>query len=169
MMLVRLMLAAAMMPTASPTPAPTPVVISDHTLAAAAARGRLANPSDDAVPSPSPTDLEPLLEQFRDRERRRGEWRRRLATQLAEIRRLEEEVAEQRVEAGWLWIRYLRTEKEFTRERRVRPKMEAARAKLAELEAELDRARAEDARLRETARRDGAEPGWFRDLEGSAP
>lgn len=163
--MLHVLLIVAASASGAPSPTPTPIVITDDTLAEVASRGRLAT-SDAGTTSTAPTpDLAPLLEGYGERQRLRTEWRRRLAAQLAEIRRLAKEVEEQRVAAGWLWIRYLRTEKEFTRERKVRPRMEAARAKLAELEAELDAARTANDRLREAARRAGAEPGWFRNLE----
>ncbi len=45
---------------------------------------------------------------------------------------------------------------------RVMARLDSARAKLAELERELQRRRAELARIVREARRHGAEPGWFR-------
>jgi hypothetical protein len=164
-----LMLSAAA--AATPAPRPTPLVISDANLAALAARGRFANPVAPSSPGQAPPalDLAAIEAAAVARAERRAAWTKRLAAQLAEVRRLEREVEEQRVAAGWLWIRYLRTQKEFTRERRVRPKLVAARQRLAELEQDLAAAHTSYDELCEAARRDGAEPGWFRDLEAADP
>lgn len=166
---ILLLLAVTSLASPPATPRPTPVVISDHNLAELAARGRFANPDAASIPAqPAPKiDLAAIRANADARAEHRAAWRGRLAAQLAEIRRLEQAVEEQRVAAGWLWIRYLRTQKELSRERRVRPQMEAAQRRLTELEAALATARTRFDELCERARRDGAEPGWFRDLEAA--
>lgn len=155
----------------TPTPRPTPMVISDANLAALAAQGRFANPVAESADDHAPPalDLAAIEATAAEHARRRAEWRARLAAQLGEIHRLENQLEDQRVTAGWLWIRYLRTEKESTRELKVRPKMEAAQRRLGELEEELATARTRFDELCEEARRDGAEPGWFRGLEPPPP
>lgn len=103
-----------------------------------------------------------------DEPSRRTIWRQRIADQYIAIEALRERLhnTEQRLETEW--NAFYACDEPGVRENRIRPELVTTIAEADQAEALLDAAEAELEVLIDEAREAGAQPGWFRGLQGSS-
>jgi septal ring factor EnvC (AmiA/AmiB activator) len=137
------------------------IVISDHNLQTLAARGRLTAVPTAAWSGPVGTskNADKSSAQLADQERK---WRGRYRRQLAKVRTLETRLAtlDRRLKA--LEDAATSVARSLRQWAAARAKLESARSDRAALAERLDDERAELERIIREARREGAQPGWFR-------
>ena len=91
-------------------------------------------------------------------------WRKRVQQQLETIRALELETNTLRSEIAGLWEMFYASDRPDEREGEIRPRLVQKIERQTDLGGESEAARIEYQDLMEEARKDGALPGWFRDL-----
>jgi hypothetical protein len=139
-------------------------VIDDHNLKELAALGRITEPA----PAPEQPELDAIAERLassaQELAEKRRQWRARYAKQVDLIVTCEHDCQLLEAKVGALWISFLRTKDSSRRNGVIAPKLEMTKQELALARARLEHERARLPTLLREARRDGAEPGWFRDL-----
>ncbi len=142
-----------------PTPARTSIVITNETVAANAGKGRVttAKPSTDSAPAPvtAAADVDPKREQ----------WRQTYQDQLQVIAVIEAEIAALDLEIPKLWSDFYAWDDPAYRDGVIKTSLDAAMARRDELRKQLTVEKEKPAKIIAEARRDGALPGWFRDLK----
>jgi hypothetical protein len=110
-------------------------------------------PSTDESPTQAMTD-----------EQKRDFWRSRYSGQLKAVEILKNRIAELDSEIPKLWTQFYAWDDPAYRDGVIKPNLDRALAESQQLKDRLPSEQAKLDQLREDARRDGALPGWFRDL-----
>ncbi len=180
------------LPTATPTPVPTPhqsplaaaaaasgaarpagpIVIDNETLARYAAKGRLtetttrAGAAGAARPDQTPSGAEgdgsgaPAGEE----DPKRQAWRDRYAEQKKVIEAIRTELAQLDLEIADLWNKFYAWDDPAYRDGVIKVRLDECTGRRDELSRRLPVEEAKLPQILDEARRDGAQPGWFRDL-----
>lgn len=146
------------------------IVISDRTLPELAEQGavttttgersadrRFVDIQGEGAPGSGSGEVDP--------EQRREFWRGKFQAQAAAIAVLEARIAELDREIPGLWNQFYAWDDPAYRDGVIKVRLDRALAESEELKAKLPAEREKLEEIREQARRDGALPGWFRDLE----
>lgn len=96
-------------------------------------------------------------------ESRKEYWQKAYASAVARIPELEKRVADLESEAARLQRDFYARDDPFYRDGVIKPAWDKALAQLAEAKKELESARGGPDQVLDAARREGAEPGWFRE------
>jgi hypothetical protein len=96
-------------------------------------------------------------------------WRALYQKQLQLVRSLEQQIAVLDREIPGLWRDFYARDDPMYRDGVIKPKLDEALARRTRMEEQLNEERARLPKIREDARRDGAQPGWFRGLDQPAP
>jgi hypothetical protein len=144
------------------------VEITDENLPALARRGRLTTSSPGKMTAPSSTAPAAGVGEGTTH-RGREYWRTRYAAELKKIHGLEREIGRLEAEIPGLWRTFYAWDDPAYRDGVIKPKLDRDLAEVTRLKAQLEAKKAELPRILEAARRDGAQPGWFRDLEAETP
>lgn len=133
------------------------IVISNETLPEYATKGRITTANPSAVAAMKPDDSEPS-------DSKRDYWRNMYIEQLKVIADLEEEIASLDLQIPKLWSDYYARDDPAYRDGVIKPKLDDALVRRDKLEKELAEEQQKPAEIKSDARKDGAEPGWFRGL-----
>ncbi len=179
-------------PTVAPTPTPGPrsladaaktiklrrftrdasgkIVISDTTLPEMAERGAVTSVGGDRAGDRRYVDIDRTAPEESgetggmDAEEKRQFWRRKVEGQQQAVAVLEARINELDSEIPRLWTQYYAWDDPAYRDGVIKVRLDRALAEWEELKARLPAEQAKLDQLMEEARRDGAQPGWFRDL-----
>ena len=94
----------------------------------------------------------------------RALWRRRVSDQLETIRKLKEEAVRLEPEIAELWQLFYRCDEPSERDDEIRPRLIHDIKALADIRQGINTAQSDLDKVLEEARKNGALPGWFRDL-----
>jgi len=171
-------------PTPTPTPRKTPIVISNENLADYAAQGRLTTTGSatsgegkerrpvhrNAVGDPSKTVQDAVADapELAMDERRRF-WRDKYQQQVNLVGSIEEQIRILDWEIPGLWRDFYARDDPAYRDGVIKPKLDEALARSDRLEQQLKSEQEMLEKFRADARKDGAEPGWFRGIEKPTP
>lgn len=168
---------------------PTPIVITNENLKEFAEKGRLTTVGE-ATTKPTPRASDPGRDYDRSRARaeetgltpemaatygvelenpaaereRRDYWRSRYLQQKKRIEALEEQLEHLSSEIPRLWNQFYATDDPAYRDGVIKPQLDQMIERHDEIEKELVEARELLPKIKTDARRDGAQPGWFRGL-----
>ena len=98
-------------------------------------------------------------------EAKRQYWRQRYREQLKRIEEIRSRIAELDRQIPALWTQFYSWDDPAYRDGVIKPKLDQALAERDRLAKQLPEEEAKLGRIREEARRDGALPGWFRNLD----
>ncbi len=133
------------------------IVITDENLRDWASGKELTSVTRETSKSPAPEfDLET--------EAPRVVWRERVQQSLRVVRDLESETSALESEIAGLWKLFYACDEPDERVQRLGPRLKQRIGRQRELSVELEDARVDLQKLLADARRNGALPGWFRDL-----
>jgi hypothetical protein len=153
----------------------TPIVISNENLAEMAEQGSVTSvtrggtAADGRRPVRQGSDVtivEPDPEHTDERERY---WRNRYRTQVELVTSLQRQVEALDQEIPGLWRDFYSRDDPAYRDGVIKPQLDAALAQRQSLDEQLAAARPRLDEIKDQARRDGGEPGWFRDLPDPPP
>ena len=154
------------------------IVISNENLADYADKGRLTGESTTSGTSagrrpvrPGGTDVrvtDPTSPQSHTDERKRY-WQNQYQTQLELIGTLRNQITLLDNEIPGLWRDFYNRDDPFYRDGVIKPKLDQMIAQRQSLEEDLAEAEPRLSKIKEEARRDGAEPGWFRGMTVPTP
>ena len=137
------------------------IVISNDNLAGYAAKGKLATVSSTgAPPPPAAASSGPDQAALSKKEM----WRALYVEQQDLVQSMEQEIVRLDSEIPALWNQFYAWDDPAYRDGVIKPKLDEALANRERLEKDLAAARDKLPEILEQARRDGAQPGWFRDL-----
>jgi hypothetical protein len=155
-------------------PTRTPIVIDNETLRKYADQGRITSverqPSSRAAQSGA-TGLAGGMGRNPDGDdaAKRLYWREMYQQQLDLVQTLERQVETLDREIPGLWRDFYARDDPMYRDGVIKPKLDEALARRNEMEEQLNEERERLPKIREDARRDGAQPGWFRGLDQPKP
>jgi hypothetical protein len=159
---------------ASPHPARTPIVIDNETLRKYANQGRVTSverPSSSRASGAGVTALGGGMGKDSSNEdaAKRRYWRELYQQQLNLVRSLEQQIEILDREIPGLWRDFYSRDDPMYRDGVIKPKLDEALARRDRIEEQLGEERERLPKIREDARRDGAQPGWFRGLDQPPP
>jgi hypothetical protein len=151
------------------SPSPTAIVIDNETLKKYADQGNVTTVekprSDRGVRSNGGSSaLINSGEDARTAEKRRY-WRTMYEKQVALIESLEQQIELLNQEIPALWRDFYSRDDPMYRDGVIKPKLDEALARWDRMTVKLEEERAKLPKIREDARRDGAQPGWFRGVD----
>ena len=100
---------------------------------------------------------------------RRQYWRGQYTRQLELVASLEQQLKDLDYQIPGLWRDFYAWDDPAYRDGVIKPKLDAALEQRKKTETDLETARARLGEIKQEARKDGAQPGWFRDLDVAAP
>ncbi len=161
----------------------TPIVISNETLQKYSERGHVTEVTRSGGGAPS-SPVRPVhgggedsvvvpdtaagQEEIADAEQRRY-WRSLYERQLALVDQIEEQIEILDREIPGLWRDFYAHDDPMYRDGVIKPKLDDALTRRQQLETQLEQERLQLPKIREDARRAGAQPGWFRGLDSPKP
>jgi hypothetical protein len=172
-------------PTPTPAPTRTPIVITNDNLADYAARGRVTSadggsksgtgksrrpihePGTDASKRKSVDAVESAGEMAADEKKRR--WRSTYQKQIELVASIEEQIGKLDWEIPGLWRDFYAWDDPAYRDGVIKPKLDEALVRRQRLEDQLTVEQEHLDTIRRDARKDGAQPGWFRGIEKPTP
>ena len=155
-------------------PARTPIVIDNETLRKYADQGRVTSVDHPSSSSASGTGGTALgggmgKDPSGDDAAKRRYWRELYQQQLKLVLSLQQQIDILDREIPGLWRDFYSRDDPMYRDGVIKPKLDEALARRDQLEEQLGEERERLPKIREDARRDGAQPGWFRGLDQPAP
>jgi hypothetical protein len=96
---------------------------------------------------------------------RKGYWQQLYARQLSKIAGLERQIAQLDNDIPGLWNDFYSRDDPMYRDGVIKPKLDQSLKRREQLEEELAREKPKLEQIKVDARRDGAEPGWLRELK----
>lgn len=147
------------------------IVISDTNLPELADRGSVTAISGDRSADRRYVEVEGQGEgggsasSGMDPEEKRELWRRKFQAQAKAVAVIEARISELDREIPGLWNQFYAWDDPAYRDGVIKVRLDRALAEWEELTAKLPGEREKLEQIREEARQDGAQPGWFRDLE----
>ncbi len=171
---------------ADPTPTPaakkTPIVISNENLAEYAEKGRLTTPSESAsakagqrpVHKNAGSDTKSVQDGVADAPQiatddRKRYWQSRYEQQLDLVGSIEEQIGILDYEIPGLWRDFYSRDDPAYRDGVIKVKLDEALARSERLEGQIKEEEERLDQIRAEARKDGAQPGWFRGMEKPTP
>ncbi len=184
--LVTAILAAGPARGAEPTPTPaakkTPIVISNENLAEYAEKGRLTTPSGSSSSKPGQrpvhknagSNTKTVQDGVADapqiaKDDRKRYWQKRYEQQLNLVGSIEEQIGILDYEIPGLWRDFYAWDDPAYRDGVIKVKLDEALARSERLEGQLKEEEERLGQIRTEARKDGAQPGWFRGMEKPTP
>lgn len=173
-------------PTATPAPTRTPIVISNENLADYAAQGHVTS-AEEATGSSSSSARRPVhrtgidaggTKRVQDavtdaatlaEDEKKQYWRGRFEQQLDLVASIEEQIAVLDREIPGLWRQFYAWDDPAYRDGVIKVQLDQALARSDRLKAQLEGERAQLDEIKQAARRDGAQPGWFRGIDPPSP
>jgi hypothetical protein len=176
--------AEAAEPTPTPAPTRTPIVITNDNLADFAAKGHVTSadeasksgtkgrrpihaPGTDASKRNSVDAVESADELAYEEKKRR--WQATYKQKLELVASIEEQIAKLDWEIPGLWRDFYAWDDPAYRDGVIKVKLDEALARRERLEGQLQIEREQLDTIRSNARKDGAQPGWFRGIEKPTP
>lgn len=173
-------------PTLTPAPTRTPIVITNENLADYAAQGHVTSADSATSKAATSSQRRPVHRTGSDattkrvddavadasrlaNEEKRNYWRSRYEQQLDLVASIEEQIAILDREIPGLWRQFYAWDDPAYRDGVIKVQLDAALERSERLKAQLEVERANLAEIREAARKDGAQPGWFRGLDRPTP
>lgn len=183
---VGLVVAAGSARGAEPTPTPaakkTPIVISNQNLAEYAEKGRLTTPSGSSsskagqrpVHKNAGSNPKAVQDGVADapqiaQDDRKRYWQNRYEQQLNLVGSIEEQIGILDYEIPGLWRDFYAWDDPAYRDGVIKVKLDEALARSERLETQLKEEEERLDQIRAEARKDGAQPGWFRGMEKPTP
>jgi len=148
--------------TATPSPAGPRIVIDNATVKAIAGETELTTSSPSATPGSGQWDPVRSVDQRKDR---RTKWRQRYADHLRLILATRERLDALDLALPDLWLEFYAEDDPDRREALVRKRLDSALEERDDLDRRLAEAESTLDDIVNQAWADGAEPGWFRDLQ----
>ena len=175
--------ALAAEPEQTPTPTRTPIVITNENLADYAAQGHIT--SVDTATSSKQQQRRPVHQSASEggtkrvgdavadapqmaADEKKNYWRSRYQQQLDLVASIEEQIAILDREIPGLWRQFYAWDDPAYRDGVIKVQLDAALARSERLKEQLGTERARLDEILDEARREGAQPGWFRGLERPA-
>ena len=148
-------------------PTRTPIVIDNETLRKYADQGRVTTVETQPSRVSGGTDLVGGFgtRTNGDEAAKRRYWRETYEQQLALVRSLERQIEILDREIPGLWRDFYARDDPMYRDGVIKPKLDEALARRSQMEGQLEAEREKLPKIRDAARRDGAQPGWFRGLD----
>jgi len=174
----------------SPTPTPaatrTPIVITNENLADYAAQGHVTSADSATSGSAAAATRRPVhrttgsdvSKRVEDavvdaprlaEEEKKNYWRSRYEQQLDLVASMEDQIAVLDREIPGLWRQFYAWDDPAYRDGVIKVQLDAALQRSERLKDQLEVERAHLGEIRNAARKDGAQPGWFRGLERPTP
>lgn len=189
---------AADQPTPTPTPRPAggkalnemakdtelkgaekgkPIVITNENLADYAGKGSVTAPSSSNPPNRRPVrdplskvaPVSPSNSSDGNIDERRRFWQNKFKSQIDRVTSIRYQISLLDKEIPGLWRDFYAWDDPMYRDGVIKPKLDAATDRRAQLEEELVQAEAELSEIKNDARKEGAEPGWFRGIPVPTP
>jgi len=180
--------ASATEPDPTPTPAPTrtPIVITNDNLADYAARGHVTSADTATSKSATSSQRRPVHRVGSDatskrvddavadaprlaEDEKKNYWRGRYEQQLDLVASIENQIAVLDREIPGLWRQFYAWDDPAYRDGVIKVQLDQALERSERLKGQLDVERANLSEIRAAARKDGAQPGWFRGLDRPTP
>jgi len=153
-----------------------PIVITNENLADYAGKGSVtaSSESDTAkrrpVRDPNKIDpVPPIIPGQGNIDERRRYWQNQYKTQMDLVASIRHQIDLLDGEIPGLWRDFYAWDDPMYRDGVIKPKLDAAVARRASLEQQLVAAEKKLSELKNNARKDGAEPGWFRGIAEPTP
>jgi hypothetical protein len=153
-----------------------PIVISNENLESMAAEGSVTAISGQSESGRRPVRQAPGSEsvvvrpdEALDTAERRNYWRNRYEEQINLIESLQQQIQRLDKEIPGLWTDFYSRDDPAYRDGVIKPKLDEYMARRQSLEEQLAAARPRLGEIKSEARRDGAEPGWFRGIPTPQP
>jgi hypothetical protein len=96
-------------------------------------------------------------------------WRQTYTQQLERIAAIERQIADLDYQIPGLWNDFYSRDDPAYRDGVIKPKLDRALVRRDELAKQLEDERPKLQQIKEDARKDGAEPGWFRGIQEPTP
>ncbi len=148
------------------------IVISNENLATYAEHGRLTEVTKPAQNRRGLADvtgdgaqIEGEMGNFAATSEKKQYWQAKYEGQLDLIRQIREQIDALDLEIPGLWRDFYAWDDPMYRDGVIKPKLDQALAQRQKLEGDLQKAEAGLATIKQQARRDGAQPGWFRGFD----
>ena len=148
------------------------IVISNENLATYAEHGRLTEvtrPAESrrglADVSGDGAQIEGEIGDFAATTEKKNYWQSRYERQLERIRQIREQIDVLDLQIPGLWRDFYAWDDPAYRDGVIKPKLDQAVAQRQKLESDLQTAETGLATIKQQARRDGAQPGWFRGFD----
>ncbi len=168
-------------PTPTPAAKKTPIVISNENLSEYAAKGRLTTESSASaktgqrpVHKNAGSSGKTVQDGVADAQQLAGEdrkryWQERYQQQLNLVGSIEEQIGILDYEIPGLWRDFYSRDDPAYRDGVIKVKLDEALARSGRLEEQLKEEQEGLDQIRSQARKDGAQPGWFRGMEKPTP
>lgn len=152
-----------------PKPASTPIVISNANLAEYAAKGVLTeakgSPANQGTTLSGASPAAGASAESADEQSKRNYWRNRYQQQKQNVEAMRAEIDRLDSEIPGLWFDFYRWDDPVYRDTVIKPRLDESLVRRDDLAAQLPEQEALVPEILDQARKDGALPGWFRDLE----
>lgn len=172
-------------PTPTPQPSRTPIVITNENLADYAAKGHVTS-ADGSSTSTTGKGRRPVHEPGTDaskgkaldavesagelaRDERKRFWQATYEKQINLVASIEQQISNLDWEIPGLWRDFYARDDPAYRDGVIKVKLDEALARRDRLEEQLKVEREQIEKIRRDARKDGAQPGWFRGIEKPTP
>jgi hypothetical protein len=173
-------------PTPTPAPTRTPIVITNENLADYAARGHVTSAETATSNSAAASQRRPVHRVGSDattkrvddavadaprlaEDEKKNYWRSRYEQQLALVASIEEQITVLDREIPGLWRQFYAWDDPAYRDGVIKVQLDQALERSERLKGQLEGERANLDEIRQAARKDGAQPGWFRGLDRPTP
>jgi hypothetical protein len=155
-------------------PERTPIVIDNETLRKYADQGRVTSVERPSSSRASGTGVTALgggmgRDSSNEDAAKRRYWRELYQQQLDLVQSLEQQIEILDREIPGLWRDFYARDDPMYRDGVIKPKLDEALARREQIEEQLGEEREQLPKIRENARRNGAQPGWFRGLDQPPP
>ena len=150
------------------------IVITNENLSEYAEKGSVTAASEKDTPNrrpvrdPMKVEVVPPSDPEHTDERRRY-WQNQYKSQIDMVSSLRYQITVLDGEIPGLWRDFYAWDDPMYRDGVIKPKLDAATARRAKIEADLVAAEKRLSEIKEQARQDGAEPGWFRGMKIPTP
>ena len=150
------------------------IVITNENLSEYAGKGSVTGASENQAPNRRPVrdplkvEVVPPSDPEHTDERRRY-WQNQYKSQVQMVASLRHQITVLDGEIPGLWRDFYAWDDPMYRDGVIKPKLDAATAKRAKIEEGLVAAEKRLIEIKEEARKDGAEPGWFRGISVPTP
>lgn len=144
------------------------IVISNENLQDIAAKGSVTevkSTTRKTAEGPHAAGVEMVDPDALKAEQRKYYWQQLYAQQLSKIASLRRQIQQLDSDIPGLWNDFYSRDDPAYRDGVIKPRLDASLERREQLEAELSREEPKLEQIKIDARRDGAEPGWFRELK----
>jgi hypothetical protein len=145
-----------------------PIVISNENLDDYASKGELTHIKGsikNVAEGPHAAGVVMVDPDAQQAEQRKYYWQQLYAQQMAKIASIKRQIQQLDRDIPGLWNDFYSRDDPAYRDGVVKPRLDDSLRKREELESQLSREEPKLGQIKEDARRDGAEPGWFREMK----